>query len=240
MAEQYSEDEWRKLHEEIKKSVLRGYPNPERVGCPGTAVLNQLAARELPVDHSAYGHVMECSPCYQELMDIRSARSYVPSKPHNPSFPHLSSSRRIWALAVVGGAFCALAAYYVISPPWDKTHSIQEIALNVDLQHWTVFRSDIPEKLREPLVFPRQRLDLTISLPVGSEDGEYDVQIASTPDGPALASSHGTARLEDHTETLRARLDVSSLPFGRYSIDIRRSGSGPIHVPIKITKNVTP
>jgi hypothetical protein len=76
-------------------------------------------------------------------------------------------------------------------------------------------------------------LDLTFTLPVGSEDGDYDVQIASAPDGPALVSGHGTARLEDHNEILRTRLNANSLVPGNYSLEIRL-GAGPLHVPIKI------
>jgi len=236
MAERYSEDEWRKLHDEIRKSVLRGFPNPDRIGCPGTDVLKQLAARQLPVDHPAYGHVMECSPCYQELMDIRAVMPDAPIELSARASLRRSPSRWIWPAAILASlVVCAAVAYYAISPRFLRSPSTQEVALNVDLQHWRVFRSDAPGKQREPLVFPRQRLDLTFSLPVGSEDGEYDVQIASKPDGPTLVASHGTARLEDHTETLRARLDVRSLPPGNYSLEIRRSGSGPLLVPIKIT-----
>jgi hypothetical protein len=231
MAEQYSEDEWRRLNEELKKAILRGYPNPDRVGCPGTEALRQLAARQLPVDHPAYSHVMECSPCYQELMDMRAAMP-VESSPDAPLGP--LRSRWIWAFAVVAGVLiCAALAYYGFSPR-SRTSSTQEVALNVDLQRWTVFRNDTPGKPRPPLEFPRQRLDLTFTLPVGSEDGDYDVQIASVPDGPALVSGHGMARLEDHNEILRTRLNANSLTPGNYSLEIRRLGAGPLHVPIKI------
>src|SRR5579871_6608706 len=91
MAEQHSEEDWRKLHDEIKKAVLRGFPNPERIGCPGTEVLTRLVARELPVNHPAYKHVMECSPCYQELIDIQAALPHTTfdssKKPSRERYP---------------------------------------------------------------------------------------------------------------------------------------------------------
>lgn len=241
MAEGYPNDnEWRALHGEIKKSVLRDYPNPDRIGCPGIEILKQLASQQLPANHPAYKHVMECSPCYQELLDIRAAMPQAVGETSTSSAPRTSSSRWIWAGSIAALLVCAIVAYFVFSPRLQTSVSNQEVALNVDLQHWRVFRSDTPEKQRGPLVFPKQRLDLTFSLPVGSEDGKYEVQIASKPDGPALVSSHGTAQLEDHTETLRTRLDVRSLPAGSYSLEIRRSGSGPLHVPIKITNQGVP
>ena len=227
MAENYSDDDWRRLNEELRKAILRGYPNPERVGCPGTDVLRQLAAQQLAVGHPAYSHVMECAPCYQELMDLRKV---VPVAAPARS----RSGLRIWVPALaVGIVLCAGISYYELSPGFHPAPA-RDVALNVDLQHWTVFRNDVPGKPRPPLELPRQRLDLTFTLPVGSEDGEYDIQIASTPGGTALVSSHGTARLEDHNETLRTRLDASLLPSGGYSLEIIRQGSGPLHVPITI------
>jgi hypothetical protein len=241
MAEQYSEDEWRKLYEEIQKSLLRGFPNPERVGCPGTDVLKQLAARQLPVDHPAYSHVMQCSPCYEDLMAIRPITRGAPDAPSTLSSSQRVSFSRAWVavFATVLIVFGSLA-YYALSRQFHRVPPRQEIALNVDLQHWRVFRSDSPGKRKEPLAFPRQRLDLTFSLPVGSEDGNYDVQIANKPDGPPLVSGRGAARLEDHTLTLRTRLDVSSLPPGSYSLEIRRFGSDPLHFPINITEQTGP
>jgi hypothetical protein len=241
MAEQYSEDDWQKLYDEIKKSVLRGFPNPERIGCPGADLLKQLAARKLPVDHPAYSHIMECSPCYQELTDIRAATPDPLAEPSTGLSIRRSSSRWVWPAAMVAIlVVCAAVAYYTLSPHFPGVSSKQEVALNVDLQHWRVFRSETPGKQRGPLVFPRQRLDLTFSLPVGSEDGQYYVQIVNRADGPALVFAQGTAQLQDHTETLRTRLDVSSLPAGTYSLEIRRLGSGPLHVPIEITGQGAP
>jgi hypothetical protein len=234
MAERYSEDEWRRLNEELKKAILRGYPNSGRVGCPGTEILKQLATRLLPPDHPAYRHVMECSPCYQELMDIRAAIPAVPVPASQLPSVHARRSKWVWVSAgVVAVLICVALAYYGLSRR-GVAPSTQLVALNVDLQRWTVFRSDTPESPRPPLEFPRERLDLTFTLPVGSEDGEYDIQIASVPGGPALVSGHGTARLEDHNERLRAGLDASSLIPGNYSLDIRRLGAGPLHIPIRI------
>lgn len=39
----------------------RGYPNPDRVGCPPREVLVPLARRERPIGDPAYDHIKECS-----------------------------------------------------------------------------------------------------------------------------------------------------------------------------------
>src|SRR5687768_8554782 len=51
----------------------RGYPNPDRVGCPPREVLVSLARRERPIGDPAYDHIKECSPCYLEGRAIQEA-----------------------------------------------------------------------------------------------------------------------------------------------------------------------
>lgn len=47
-------------------------PNPARLDCPGREVLEQLAARSLPIEHPGYHHLAHCSPCYREFRAIAS------------------------------------------------------------------------------------------------------------------------------------------------------------------------
>ena len=51
---------------ELDELFGRGYPNPQRVGCPPRTVLISLARRERPMGDPAYDHIKECSPCYLE------------------------------------------------------------------------------------------------------------------------------------------------------------------------------
>src|SRR5262245_44487758 len=51
----------------------RGYPNPDRVGCPPREVLIALARRERPTGDPAYDHIQEGSPCYLEGRAIQEA-----------------------------------------------------------------------------------------------------------------------------------------------------------------------
>jgi hypothetical protein len=48
------------------------HPNPERIGCPGSAVLTQIASSDAP-DESILKHIEECWPClyeYTEFLDV--------------------------------------------------------------------------------------------------------------------------------------------------------------------------
>ena len=55
----------------LQQAVLRNYPNPERHGCPGTTALAQIARRFLPPEDDHWMHILHCSPCYREFLDVR-------------------------------------------------------------------------------------------------------------------------------------------------------------------------
>ncbi|MGC2743841.1 MAG: hypothetical protein WA672_11680 [Candidatus Angelobacter sp.] len=47
------------------------FPNPDRICCPGTDVLKQMAANpESFRDRRVIDHVARCSPCSQELRNL--------------------------------------------------------------------------------------------------------------------------------------------------------------------------
>ena len=64
-------------------------------------------------------------------------------------------------------------------------------------------------------------LDLTVTLPIGSEDGEYEVAVLRSP-GKPLLSVEGHAGLAGGNILLRARLDLSGLAPGQYYWGMRR------------------
>lgn len=63
-----------RLVEESRRILLNGgYPNPDRVACPGDKVLNAIAFREMPLrDADEYVfHLGICSPCFIEYEAFR-------------------------------------------------------------------------------------------------------------------------------------------------------------------------
>ena len=63
---------------EASEAVLeKDHPNPDRIGCPGGAVLEQLAnfsEEHVPVDAEVIRHINECHPCFHELREMRRKR----------------------------------------------------------------------------------------------------------------------------------------------------------------------
>ena len=52
------------------------FPNPERVGCPGTEILEALSLRKLDraTAEKWDSHISQCSPCFNEYVALREGR----------------------------------------------------------------------------------------------------------------------------------------------------------------------
>jgi len=63
---------------EASETVLqKDHPNPNRIGCPGQAVLQQFAdfsGEHVPVEATVIRHIAECYPCFRELREMRLRR----------------------------------------------------------------------------------------------------------------------------------------------------------------------
>src|SRR5580700_85118 len=108
MAGRSSDDQFRIVQREIRESIRRNHPNPERVGCVGSDKLRQMAEGAVAPTDPAYHHVMECSPCYEELMDlserVAGARRAV------------SARRRILVGSIAAVAVVAAVLLYLLVP----------------------------------------------------------------------------------------------------------------------------
>src|SRR5580704_4714416 len=65
------ESKFDRLKKQLQDAILRDYPNPERKGCPGGAVLRELAERPLGQaveDDPNWAHITHCSECYREFL----------------------------------------------------------------------------------------------------------------------------------------------------------------------------
>ena len=64
------------LIDAFESLVRRDFPNPERIGCPGTEVLAQFAHQPSDTHLSnVLSHLQKCAPCFNELKELRKARS---------------------------------------------------------------------------------------------------------------------------------------------------------------------
>ena len=193
---------------ELDELFGRGYPNPERVGCPPRKVLISLARRERPIGDPAYDHIKECSPCYLEGRAVQETDAIV-------------RRRRVltWAAAVI--LVLAGGTAWMIRPQRSAFDSA--IQAELDLRPHAIIRGETQAAERAALQLERDRVALTLLLPTGSEPGPYEAEIRDSA-GVSRVATRGHADRRNQITALEIPLDVRSLAAGEYQLAVRRSG----------------
>lgn len=190
--------------------LSREFPNPDRVGCPDSAILRGIALRKLQLAEVEpwLEHLGSCSPCFQEFTELRKEAA--------------SQRRRtqVWLVAAVVLIFAGAGWL------WMRTqHSVQppETAV-LDLRELSVARGQNPtEADQRPLELQHSARHLILDLPIGSKEGAYNLTLLSES-GNQIWSTSGTAELRDHNVSLRVDVDVSGVQPGLYFLALRQPG----------------
>jgi hypothetical protein len=90
-----------------------------------------------------------------------------------------------------------------------------------------------PETSQSPLGVPRNAKSLNLELPIGSNEGTYDVAFLN-PSGAELFRTSATAKLEDHIVVLRADVDLAGVSPGSYFLGVRQPGLEWTRFPIRL------
>lgn len=213
--DQSPEARFDRLKKQLQDSILRDYPNPERKGCPGDAVLAELAARPLDLAVEAdphWHHVTHCSECYRAFLAFDEDRRREAA---------MRRTRLRWMAAVAGIVIVAVA--FVVARQgsfFSKRPQNAEVAFvrqTVDIPSMTRSGKDGE---RKPIVIARRTVELTVQLPVGSKAGAYEFQLRR--DGAPVVSASSDAAIREGTTAFTVRLELSRLAPGMYEMYVRR------------------
>ncbi len=204
-----------RLKKQLQDSILRDYPNPERKGCPGDAVLRELAERPLDQaveDDPHWHHITHCSECYREFLGF------------NNAFRERAKVRR----ARVGWALAAAAVVLVVGVLIGLRQGsiFSKRPQNAELA-WVDETVEVPSETRsgnageqKPIFLKRLPLRLTVQLPIGSKAGTYELQLKMND--RTLVSTGGDAEIRNGATVFVARVNLSKLDPGSYSMVIRQ------------------
>ena len=209
----------------LQQAALHDYPNPERIGCPGADFLQRLATDRKSIDLSdpALDHVARCSPCFREFVGYREA----------------AKRKAITRRAILAAGSAAAAGIGVLAVKSSiSTASRRDTYEHAEIDLLNAGRPRGDDSKRESTTpeakLARKRLDLVITLPFASPEGEYEVQVLHANGDSTGLKSSGRAYLVDGKTTLRIRIDLSLLAPDRYQIGIRRIPFDWMPVPVQI------
>jgi hypothetical protein len=209
----------KRLLDVLGQGLSREFPNPQRVGCPDSAVLRSVAYRKLRLADAEpwLKHLSSCSPCFQEFSDFRKEAA--------------SQRRRTMAWT----AAAAVLIFAVAGWLWLRTqHSVLAATEVLDLREASAAPGQNPmETEQQPLKLHRWARHLVLYLPTESQEGAHDIAVLSETGAQVLGSS-GTARLENRVVCLRVDVDVSIVQPGRYFLAVRQTTLTWIRYPVRV------
>jgi hypothetical protein len=232
VADELSDADYKEFHRLVQDMALRAYPNPDRIGCPGGAALEEVASLPLSSRHTLFQeHISHCSPCLARLLEIR-RQNYR---------NRVRASRRTWFVGACAAAVILMAGVTLTvrkqttsvpsaqAPNQPSTVSSEETA-RLDLSDETGLRNDERSRKTEmPHQLPRKRVTLSVILPFGSPPGRYQFGLFQLDQTP-LATTAGDAQVSRGTTTLSVGFDLSGYPASQYLVGVKReSGDWTLH-----------
>ena len=204
----------------LRQGLAAEFPNPERIGCPGSALLNGIAQGKVSLTEAEpwLDHLGSCSPCFQEFKEFR--RQSAIQRRHVLTWVATAAV----LLVALGGWFWVRAR---------KSVEATDVTV-LDFRDRSLARGHSQsESGQAPLEIPRSAKHLVLDLPIGSKEGSYDVGLL-TDTGDQLLRATGMAELHDHITGLRVDVDLSSIPPGAYSLGIRQPGLEWTRYPVRV------
>jgi len=214
-SEESPEQKFDRLKKQLQDSILRDYPNPERKGCPGGAVLEELAERPLTqaVENDPHWHhITHCSECYLDFLTFNNAfRGRAQVRRARAAWGLGIAAVTVAAMVLVGlnqgvifpkrpqNAELAYAKKTIVVPSMERSGNVDE---------------------QKPIFLERLPLNLTVELPIGSKAGVYELQLKR--DGSTMVSSGGTAEIRNGTTAFAVKINLSGFDRGNYSMVIRQ------------------
>lgn len=216
----------------IEELLLRAYPNPERKGCPDSNTLQALAHKTVPHDDPAWQHIWKCSPCFAEFKQLRDSRRLNERAVRR-------KRNMYWATAAAIILFClgaALAAFFLnrskvpqesrVASASRPTPAYPAAVLNLEGVSTTrSAEKNPPGGSVQIQTLPRRRVDLTVYLPRGSEDGQYQLEFLNSQDEILLSATAQAVITRGLTE-FSTPLDLAKIAPGTYTVRSRRLPDG--------------
>lgn len=213
-----------------RKHAKTGFPNPNREGCPSRSTLRAIANRDrnLTIENIPASHIVTCSPCFQEYMQLR----------HRVL---LFRGVRITAAALVAAAAIFIAArlfwnhghQFEPNPPEKQLagrgnrdahpSSAEPVPLSIDLAAYSPTRGEANVDAQKKVRLPKRMLRLNFVLPLGMEPGTYEVLLEDVS-GHSFFHKRARGTLNGGTTIVQVDIDLTAVAPGGFTLMIRPPG----------------
>jgi len=237
----------------LNGELAEGFPNPKRIGCPDSEFLQRLARHQVPISEFDpwTDHLGSCSECCREFDRLRAA-----SRARRWQRVILYGAAACIILASAGLLWKQLNRGRDISTPvaglaatnpavvaGDRSGRQDVASTDTDRKPFEVMlnltrsatRGEKSTNGSQVIRVPARLLACRMTLPFGSSDGLYYIQVQRAVQSEALKTAQGNATIKDGDVRLDIELDLSNISAGGYLLSYRHAGESWHPVPIVIT-----
>jgi len=237
----------------LDRELAEGFPNPNRIGCPDSELLQRLARHQVPIPEIDpwIDHLGSCSECFADFNRLRLA-----SRVRQQRFilygaaasVLLASAGLLWWQLSRGRETSAPIAGVAAKNPLvvaGKGSGREDVAsTGADRKPFEVMlnltrsttRGEKNTNDSQMIRVPARLLKCRMTLPLGSSNGLYYVRVQRTAQSEALKTGQGNASINGGNVRLDVELDLSNMAAGRYLLSYRHAGESWHPVAIVITE----
>jgi hypothetical protein len=235
--------------------LSEAFPNPDCEGCPPDAALRSLAFNPSESEPTVTEHLAVCSPCFRRYSELLAELKSQRAAEERPPWKRISAWTRARPLlagaALVSTLFIAIGASLlwnrvrVTNPPPLDAHRaptpVQPVKpgvayspFSLDLSQVSPIRGVKPPTIgsQRRIRVPNSSLDLTLTLPLGSEEQSYLVRLRAGSN--TYWSKSTQAHLHNGQILIRVEADFRQVPVGSYNLEVESSNGIRLTQPIVI------
>src|SRR6267142_481639 len=244
----------RELLDFARSYLSEAFPNPDRQGCPPDAALRTLAFNPNETEPTVTEHLAVCSPCFRRYTELLAGlksqqraeerSSWTRISVWSRAHPLLVGAALVFVLFIAIGASLLLNRIRVPNPSPLDTHRAPnpvqpvnpEVAyspFNLDLSALSPVRgAESATGTQRRLPVPSSPLDLTLTLPLASPEGHYDLKLTSGSE--TVWSKSAQAHLLKGKTLIQIEVDFRQIPARNYNFEVLSSSGIRLVQPVSI------
>jgi hypothetical protein len=227
------------------------FPNPDRQGCPPDAALRSLAFNPRESEPTVTEHLATCSPCFRSYSELLGELKSQPRVEPRLSFTRISAWSKAHPVLAGTAALCVLLIVIGVglllhgpnTPPMD-THrtpnpteplnpTVAYSPFSLDLSALSPVRgSESATGTQRRVPVPSSPLDLTLTLPLASAEGHYDLRL--TAGSETVWSKSAQAHLLRGKTLIKVEADFRPIRTGNYNLEVQSSTGIRLVQPVSI------
>ena len=245
------DDKSKDLLDFARSYLSDAFPNPNREGCPGDAALRSLAFNPTEDEFVVTEHLAACSPCFRRYGELLAELTFQREAQKAFSWGTIPIWTKIHPVLAGTAAVCFLLVAIRVgvslrppnapqmetnrkpNPTELRNPTVAYLPFSLNLGSLSSVRgSKPPIEAQRRVPVPNSALDLTLTLPLASPEGLYDLRL--TADGQTLWSKSAQAHLHTGKTIVQCLADFRQIPEGTYNLEVRSSTGIRLIQPVSI------